>query len=577
MIWIEDKIKKTILDIIDNKQIQDCKIEIPPDIKLGDYSIPCFQFAKTLSKSPIDIAQDLAKAIKLGELLEKVDIKGPYLNLYLNTDYIAKEIILDILFKKESYGKEENKNKTILIETPSPNTNKPLHLGHLRNMLLGISISNFYKFKGYDVKLIEVINDRGVHICKSMIAYQMFGNGKTPESENIKSDHFVGNFYVMFDKESKKDPSLNDKAQEMLKKWEENDPETRKLWSLMNKWVIDGFRETYKNIGLELDSSDLESEIYMKGKEVIKQGLDLGVFEKKADGSVIIDLEDENLGTKVLLRKDGTAVYITQDLYLPQKRYEEYKFDEMIYVVCDEQKYHFKVLFTILEKLGFEYTKNLKHFAYGFVELPDGKMKSREGNVVDIDDLLSELNKLATEEITKRYNDLDKKEITLRAKKISDSALKFNFLKYDPLRKVVYDSKKSLSFEGETGPYIQYTYARLNSILEKLDALNINTNPNIYNSGFTFKTLRCDLTKRLIKLLGQFPNLINNCIEKLNPSLLTRFLLDLSQLTNEFYHQYPIMTANDKEQKERIALILAIMITLKLSLEILGIKKLDKM
>lgn len=548
-------------------------IEIPPDQKMGDFALPCFQFAKQLKKAPNQIAEDLAREIPLGLLIEKIEVKGPYLNIFLNSDTISEKILNEIHSKADNYGTKPETKKKVLVESPSPNTNKPLHLGHLRNMLLGMTLHKLMKTQGKDSHVIEVVNDRGVHICKSMLAYKLFGEGKTPESEGRKSDHFVGDYYVKFDQENQKNPELEKQAQEMLVKWEEGDPETIELWKKMNGWALGGMKETYDKVEFPLEKQYFESDIYKIGKEIAEKGLTDGIFKKDENGSIIVDLEDKKLGTKVLLRPDGTAIYITQDLQLAKARHDEWNFDEMIYVVGNEQKYHFQVLFEIFKLLKYDFAENCKHFAYGMIELPEGKMKSREGTVVDTDNLINDVLEIAKKETSERYDDITDEELEKRAHAIAMSAIRFFILKYDPLKDFVYNPKESLRFDGETGPYVQYTHARLASILRKA-AVFEEAEPR---STPKFKTLREEETKRIIKLLADYPKVLETATEKLNPSHLTRYLLDLCQATNEFYHKYKILSEDEPFKSTRLYLIESIKQVIKNALTVLHIEPLERM
>ena len=409
-------------------------IETPPDSKLGDYALPCFSFAKQLKKSPQSIALELKN--KLTEINIKDDHKhfdhieniGPYLNLYVNKEYFIKETLHKIFKDVADYGKQEKKG-VILIESPGPNTNKPLHLGHLRNMLLGQAMHNILSFLGYKTHIVNVVNDRGVHICKSILAYKKFGNNTTPESAQKKSDHFVGDFYVKYSRYEKENPDAEKEVQDMLVKWENGDAHIRELWNKMNSWALSGFKETYDKLDFRIEKEYFESEIYLKGKEIVLKGFKEGLFEKDENGAIIANLEDKGLGKKVLIRGNGTTVYITQDIYMAKNRYEDYGFDQMIYVVGNEQDFHFKTLFEIFNKLRLPFADRCHHFSYGMVELPDGKMKSREGNVIDTDNLITEVVAIAKEELQSRYNDLSDQELHKRAKIIAMSAIRFFFHK----------------------------------------------------------------------------------------------------------------------------------------------------
>jgi arginyl-tRNA synthetase len=562
----KDKIVELIKIVIPDQEIF---IEKPSDPNMGDFAFPCFLLAKIMKKNPSKIAQDIAHMIPEDEMLEKVEAVGPYINFFLNTHEIANQLIPEIIFKKEEYGRSEHEiKKTVLVESPSPNTNKPLHLGHLRNMLLGQSIHNINIANGKKSFIVQVVNDRGIHICKSMLAYQKFGEEKSPESEGIKPDHFVGNYYVIFANKVKEDPKLEEEAQQMLVKWEQGDPEVIALWKKMNNWVLEGFKETFAKLNFRIEKDYYESDTYKSGKEIILEGLMKGLFYKDEKGAIIADLEDKKLGKKVLLRSDGTSVYITQDIYLAKKRYEDFVFDEMIYVVANEQKYHFDVLFELYRRLGFPFAEKCTHFAYGMIALPDGKMKSREGTVIDVDELLKEVKEMALEELKERYTDLTEEEISARSDAISISAIRFFILKFDPLKDFVYDPKSSLSFEGETGPYVQYTYARICSVMDKAKGFEHILDPS---------RLSTEEEKMIIKKLMGFPEVVSESARKLNPSMITRYLLDICQMYNEYYHKYQILKEEDNVKTARLMLSKAVSIVIANGLSLLGIEAIERM
>jgi arginyl-tRNA synthetase len=452
-----------------------------------------------------------------------------------------------------------------MIEYPAPNTNKPLHLGHVRNMLLGNSICSILAFAGYQAIPVNYVNDRGVHICKSMLAYQKWGKNKQPDK---KSDHFVGDFYVMFSQKAKEHPELEQETQELLRKWEAGDKELVALWKKMNKWALDGFNETYKKFDVHHKKTYFESEIYNHGKEIILEGLKKGLFSKDEEGAIIADLENNGLGKKVLIRKDGTAIYITTDIYLAKIKFDDFKMDKSVYIVGSEQIYHFKVLFKLLDMLGFPFAKNCYHLAYGMIYLPEGRMKSREGTVVDADDLLVEMEKEAEEEVKKRHAELKKQEIEKRKEIIGKGALKFFILKYDPMKDFTYDPKESISFEGETGPYVQYAHARICSILRNVKKFS----PEKIKPVFSHK-----LELRLITLLADFPNIVNAAAEQYKPSLVARYALDLAQAFNEFYHECPVLKAEKKVMESRLVLIFCVKQVIKNALDLLGIKSPEEM
>ena len=539
-------------------------LEVPSNPELGDIAFPCFKLSSIYKKNPIEIAKELESKIKITKDLEKIKATGPYLNFFLEKSNLAIEVIKKILKEKEKFGTEKNK-QTIMIEFPSPNTNKPLHLGHLRNMSLGESVSRILEHKGNKIIRANLNNDRGVHICKSMYAYEKWGKNKTPESEKIKSDHLIGDFYVMFSKAAKENPALEEEAQKILQKWESGDKKTIALWKKMNKWAFDGFKETYKLFGIKHDKQYYESEIYGQGKELAQEGLNKNIFIKK-DNAIIADLTDEKLGEKVILRADGTSIYITQDMYLAILKDKEYKLDGSIYVVANEQDYHFQVLFTILKKFGYKFTKNLHHLSYGMVELPEGRMKSREGTVVDADDLILETQKLAKTEIKKRFPKLSEKELNIRSLKIALSAIKFMLLKTDHVKNIIFNPNEAISFEGDTGPYIQYSYARASSILKKS-----KKKPEI---KLTSKILK-EKEILLIKKLAEFPEVIENAQRNLSPSIISNYTLELAHIFNEFYHQTKVL--DSENEIFLLALVESFRIVCKKSLYLLGIETVEEM
>tara|TARA_Y100000296_G_scaffold61451_1_gene71279 strand:+ start:445 stop:2139 length:1695 start_codon:yes stop_codon:yes gene_type:complete len=556
-------LKKILGDLKVNLRKEDIEhhIEIPPNSELGDYALPCFFLAGKFKKNPNEIALKIKDKIS-DKIFEDIKVSGAYINFFVNKKKFAENVVSEVLTKKESFGKSNiGKKEKTMVEFPSPNTNKPLHLGHLRNMSIGESISRILEFNSEKVIRINLNNDRGIHICKSMVAYKKYGKNKKPTK---KSDHFVGDFYVKFNQMVKENKDHKKKAQECLQKWESKDKGTLDLWKKMNKWALEGFKETYKIFGIKHDKEYHESKIYKKGKEIVLQGLKKGIFEKK-DGSIIINLEKEKLGEKVLLRKDGTSLYITQDLYLAKLRQENYKIKKSIYVVGNEQEYHFKVLFAVLSKLGFNH-KSLKHLPYGMVNLLEGKMKSREGTVVDADNLIEEIQDLVKKELISREK-LLKKELESRSLKIALAAIKYFLLKVDFKKNMLFNPKESISFEGDTGPYLLYSYARASSILRK--------SKNKFNKNkFKIKNIS-EHELKLIKKISQFPEIVLNSYNTLNPSLVANYSYQLTQIFNAFYHFCPVL---DSEQESfRLLLVESFRVVLKNSLELLGVEVIEKM
>lgn len=557
---LEEPLKKLKLKL-SREEIKSL-IEIPPNSEMGDYAFPCFVLANQYKQMPHEVALQLRQEIgdsAVGFL--DVQTAGPYLNFFVNRIALALELIDQVKNEKENYGRNFQEQKKTMVEFPSPNTNKPLHLGHLRNMAIGESVSRILEFNNEKVIRANLNNDRGIHICKSMAAYQKYGRKRNPPKK-IKSDHFVGDFYVMFNSRSKRNQSLEIESHRMLQKWEAGDKETLALWKKMNKWALDGFNETYKTFGIKHDVEFFESKIYQKGKDIIMQGVKDRIFQqKKRDKTVFIKL-GKPLGEKILLRADGTSVYITQDLHLAKLKFDKYNLDKSIYVVGNEQNYHFDVLFTILKKLGFE--KEMHHLSYGMVNLPSGKMKSREGTVVDADDLIEKVQNLVKKELISREK-ISKRELEKRSLVIALSAIKYLLLKVDIKKNMVFNPKESINFEGDTGPYILYSYARSSSILKK-----IKTIPK--------KQIITELEQKeieLIKKLSEFKTIVEKAYASLNPSLIANYSYQLAQTFNEFYHECPVIKSD--KQDFRLGLVRTFKQILKNALDLIGIETLEKM
>jgi len=548
----------------------------PPKKEMGDLAFAIFAYAKLLHKAPAVIASNLKVELeKKPNLKGEIILAGPYLNIRYDISDLARGIYKEIKENGSNFGKSKvYDKKKMMVEFSCPNTNKPLHLGHMRNDSIGQSISEILRFASADVEKVNLINNRGVHICKSMLAYQKFGNGETPESTGIKPDHFVGNYYVKFNQWEKEDKSAGDQAQQMLQKWEEGDPNVLELWNKMNNWTLTGLAESYKNMGISFDKYYYESNTYKLGKERILKGLEDGVFYKEEDGSIWIDLEEIKLDKKVLLRKDGTALYITQDIGTAIERHNDWPFDSLIYVVASEQQYHFKVLFYVLEKLGYTWAKDLHHLSYGMVFLPNGKMKSREGTVVDADDLVENLSNLAKEEIISKnrenaVNDLDK-----TSSSIALSAINYYLLQVDPNRDMVFNPEESISFNGNTGPYLQYMGARISSMLSKFEEVEadyegIEFDPSLLDS---------EIEREVIKNLGEFSIAVEKSALDYNPSVICNYLYDLSRNFSRFYHDNQILKAETKSLvKSRVILSKMVLQVLKNSFKLIGIPFLEKM
>lgn len=566
----EEKIKEAIVNAVGPSIKKDQIFLEKPKENFGDYAFPCFPLAKIFKKNPHDIARDLIQKIekdlkKMPEI-DHVEAVSGYLNFFINKEILIKNMLKDIE-KPVKSSKTKGKKETILVESPGPNTNKPLHVGHLRNLFIGDSISRIFEFFNDKVVRVDVVNDRGIHVCKSMLAYQKWGQGKTPEQEGKKSDHFVGDFYVLFSQKAKENPKLEEEAQEMLQKWEKGDKETLELWKKMNSWALQGMKQTYDVLGFKHDKQYFESETYKQGKNIVLDGVKKGLFKKNEDGAVGIDLGGE-LGEKILLRKDGTTVYITQDLYMAKKRYEDYKFNKMFYVVASEQNYHFKVLFKILELLGYKWSKECFHVSYGMVNLPSGKMKSREGTIIDADDLIAEITQDAKQELKKRYPELKEKDLDSRALAIALSAIKFALLKVDLKKDILFNKEEALDFEGFSGPYLQYSYARAQSILSKVKS---SKTP----SKLSFKDLK-DQEILLVKKLNEFKDTSIRAKTEIKPDLIAIYAYELAQIFNNFYHNCPVLQA-DQEKTRRIEMIKIFSKTMKNCLSIIGITALEEM
>ncbi len=552
-------------------------VQTPPNPDMGDLAFPLFPYAKVMRTSPQNIVGDLAERVKKLEGVKEDSIlpSGPYLNIFIDTVSLAASLKKKVDADGETYGHTDSlSGKRVMVEFSCPNTNKPLHLGHLRNDAIGESISHILKANGADVQKVNLINNRGIHICKSMLAYQKFGNGETPESSGIKGDHLVGKYYVRYAAWEKEDPTALSQAQAMLRSWEEGDPEILELWNLMNRWTIEGIEETYRNTGVSFDTYYYESNTYMLGKDKILKGLEDGVFYREEDSSIWIDLEEINLDKKVLLRKDGTSLYLTQDIGTAIQRHEKWPFDSLIYVVASEQAYHFKVLFHVLSKLGYEWAENLYHLSYGMVNLPDGKMKSREGTVVDADDLFASLTALAKEEIIAKNREQEVGDIDDVSEKIARGALNYYLLQPSPMKDMVFNPADSISFNGNTGPYLQYMGARISSMLSKWEQMKDGYADTAFDSSF----LTVKDERELIKMIAIYPSLVAQAAEEYNPSVITSFLYDLSRTFSRYYHDHAVLKGEKKEQVvARVALVTMVLQVLKNAYGLVGIPFLQSM
>ncbi len=563
-------------------------VGVPPKPEMGDYATNvALVLAKILKQNPAQVAEKIATSLRLqaASIIERVEVAGGFVNLTLASRDWAKQVIEDVTKNKEGFGRLARVQAgRVMVEYLSPNTNKPLHIGHLRNGATGVSVINLLRSQGREVVSTGIINDRGVHICKAMLAYKLFGGGDTPESAQMKPDHFVGDWYVRFAQEAEKDPTLEVQAQEMLKAWEAGDEETLKLWQQIKDWVLAGWRETETAVGFAYDKTYFESDVYKLGKDIVEQGLKSGVFRVNEHGNTVCDLPEAEFGLNedgssrvlTLLRADGTSLYTTQDLGLAVKRAEELSLDELIYVVGSEQVYHFKVLFYILKTLGYEWAHKLKHLWYGMVNLPSGKMKSREGTVVDADDLITEVVKLAEEEIRARLSadrSLAEMEIAGRAKTIALAAIKFQLLRQKPTTDILFDPKESVSFDGFTGPYCLYSYARAKSILRKIDQHQTEGVEEV-----SYDLLGQQEEHVLLRLLESYPEMLSRAQIEYNPSLIAVYVFELCQAFNLFYTKHQVVTAESSDLKvARAKLVQASAEVIKSSLYILGIEALEEM
>ncbi|MDR1786103.1 MAG: arginine--tRNA ligase [Spirochaetaceae bacterium] len=525
-------------------------LETPPSPDMGDIGVPMFPLAKLCRTAPPVIAAKAAESLAENPAARDTGeffCQGPYLNLRLNRPRAAYGILHTIQTQGDRYGSLGDdgapplKGRRVMVEFSGPNTNKPLHLGHLRNDAIGESVSRILACAGAEVRKVNIINNRGVHICKTMLAYQKFHEqrGDTPASLGVKSDRFVGDCYVEYNGYAQDHPEAEAEAQNLLVLWEQGDPAVRKLWDQMNRWATEGIFETYRRTGVSFDAFYYESDTYLKGRDEVLKGLHGGVFYREADGSVWVNLEEIGLDKKVLLRKDGTALYITQDLGTAVFRHDDWPFDRLVYVVGSEQQYHFKVLFYCLKKLGYPWAHNLYHLSYGMVNLPEGKMKSREGTVVDGDDLLDSLKALALEEIREKGREDALGDPDAVAEAVALGALHYFLLQQSPAKDMLFDPRESLSFTGNTGPYLQYMGARLSSILKKAAESGVVSDPSPEAAALLLR----DEEWALIKLLGDFPAVILRAAEALDPSLLAGHVYETAKAFGRFYHECPIVGA----------------------------------
>ncbi len=555
---------------------------------IGDYTVNVFPLLKISRKNPMETAEAIGEElIKTVDIIESYEIVKGFLNLKITNGYWNE--VFQEMASEDTWGFADSTGKTVMVEYSSPNTNKPLHLGHLRNNFLGYSVAEILKANGHKVIKTQIINDRGIHICKSMLAWQMFGNGETPQSSGLKGDHLVGKYYVKFDHEykkqiselmangmsedeAKKSTSILNSAQEMLQKWEAKEPEVYSLWETMNGWVYEGFKQTYTSMGVDFDTLYYESETYLFGKDFVQEGIEKGVFYAKEDGSVWIDLTEEGLDHKLVLRSDGTAVYMTQDIGTAIQRFKDFPdLNQLIYTVGNEQDYHFKVLFLILNKLGFDWAKECYHLSYGMVELPEGKMKSREGTVVDADDLIEGMVTDAKEasELHGHISDQKEEEKAALADMVGKGALKYFILKVDPKKKMMFDPSASIDLNGNTGPFIQYAHARIQSIINRAEGVEqVSMDANQLS----------EKEIELIKMLNDYPTVIYEAGLEYSPATIANYVYDLVKLYNSFYQSTPIFNDDNANlTKYRVLLSANVGGVIKSGMGLLGIQVPNRM
>ena len=577
------------VDAADNQiQLQKTRPEFE-----GNITLVVFPFVKLARKAPAQVAAEIGEELVKSDIIAKYNAVQGFLNLVIDDAFWIQQ--LQAINADDQYGRQPERHQLMMIEYSSPNTNKPLHLGHVRNNLLGYSIAQIQEANGWNVVKTNIVNDRGIHICKSMLAWLKYGNGETPESSGKKGDHLIGDYYVRFDVEykkqiaeltskgmdeetAKKEAPLMKEAQEMLRKWEANDPEVRGLWAKMNEWVYAGFDETYKRMGVSFDKIYYESNTYLEGKSEVEKGLASGQFYRREDGSVWADLTKDGLDEKLLLRSDGTSVYMTQDIGTAKLRFQDFPIDKMVYVVGNEQEYHFKVLSILLDRLGFPFGKELVHFSYGMVELPNGKMKSREGTVVDADDLMDKMIEDARDISKDKVNTLQgitEQETNEIARKVGLGALKYFILKVDPRKNMLFNPAESIDFNGNTGPFIQYTYARIQSVLRKVTRAEGTINGEAYTrAGGTLNPKELDLIQRLC----EYPAAVRAAGEEFSPAIICNYAYALACEFNSFYHDLSILNEPDEHKKAlRLLLSANVAKVLRSAMALLGIEMPERM
>ena len=595
-VLVKSAVKALYTIEVEDSQIQWQKTR--PEFE-GNITLVVFPFVKLARKAPAQIATEIGEWLTVnGEgLVAKFNAVQGFLNLVIADAFWIRQ--LRAIDTDANYGQQPDRHQLMMVEYSSPNTNKPLHLGHVRNNLLGYSIARIQEANGWKVVKTNIVNDRGIHICKSMLAWLKYGNGETPESSGKKGDHLIGDYYVRFDKEyktqiaelmaagkdeetAKREAPLMLEAQEMLRKWEANDPEVRALWTKMNSWVYAGFDETYKRMGVSFDKIYYESNTYLEGKSEVEKGLVSGAFYRREDGSVWADLTKDGLDEKLLLRSDGTSVYMTQDIGTAKLRFQDYPIDKMVYVVGNEQEYHFKVLSILLDRLGFPFGKELVHFSYGMVELPNGKMKSREGTVVDADDLMDKMVEDAKEISKDKVNTLQgitEEEANEIARKVGLGALKYFILKVDPRKNMLFNPAESIDFNGNTGPFIQYTYARIQSVLRKADLTpTLSQREGASPLGEDEREVLDPKELALIQRLTDYPSIVRNAGENFSPAVICNYAYDLACDFNSFYHDLSILNEPDSDKRAlRLLLAKNVAKVIQSALSLLGIEVPERM
>jgi len=586
---IQDLVKSAVKELY-GIEASDSMIQLQktrPEFE-GHITLVVFPFVKAARKAPAQVATEIGEKLMAdcSKLIAKYNAVQGFLNLSISDNYWLEQ--LQSIAADAHFGQQPDRNQLMMVEYSSPNTNKPLHLGHVRNNLLGWSIAKIQEANGWKVVKTNIVNDRGIHICKSMLAWLKFGNGETPESSGKKGDHLIGDYYVRFDKEyrkqvaemmaagkdedtAKREAPLMQEAQAMLLKWEQNDPEVRALWEKMNSWVYAGFDETYRMMGVGFDKIYYESQTYLEGKSEVEKGLASGQFYRREDGSVWADLTKDGLDEKLLLRSDGTSVYMTQDIGTAKLRFQDFPIDKMVYVVGNEQEYHFKVLSILLDRLGFPFGKELVHFSYGMVELPNGKMKSREGTVVDADDLMEQMiadARAISKDKVNTLPDITEAEANEIARKVGLGALKYFILKVDPRKNMLFNPEESIDFNGNTGPFIQYTFARIQSVLRKSNSV----------SGLTGEAGLNDKELALIQRLMDYPAIVHQAGDEFSPAVICNYAYALACDFNSFYHDYSILNEPDADKRAlRLVLAQNVAKVIRSAMELLGIEVPERM